>query len=185
MFLQNEIEFLRHHRINIDDDVLDARYLTTSEYKVKAKAQQKDVVLSSTPCQKLGHRLRTRYGHCLQCDIKKIVHLKRYNKIGYVYLAYSNTGKIAKIGLTNDLIQRQDSLNLNTHDNSGYAGYDDWKIIVHTEEVTNSGRIEHTIQNHFLEYSCERSYTREGRVQIAYEVFDIELNEAIKIFKNN
>jgi len=44
------------------------------------------------------HRLRTRAGHCVQCDIKKLAFLRRHTKPAFVYIAGSLSGRVLKIG---------------------------------------------------------------------------------------
>src|SRR5215212_3101491 len=87
------------------DDVFDARGMSQWLWKRRAKEAGKDIVLGS-PCRKSGHRLRTRAGHCVQCDPKKLAWVLRETACGQVYVAGSLEGRLIKIGCCFDWEQR-------------------------------------------------------------------------------
>src|SRR5208282_2465801 len=61
-FTDEELAFLRRHRISLDD-VHDGRYQSKPVWQDEARENGKTLVLGS-PCRARGHRLRTRTGHC-------------------------------------------------------------------------------------------------------------------------
>jgi hypothetical protein len=87
------------------DDVYDVRGVSKWIWQKQAKEAGKDIVLGNE-CRKGGHRLRTRAGHCLQCDPKKISFQQRHSGKGYVYIAGSMSGRLIKIGTCSGLDQR-------------------------------------------------------------------------------
>ena len=42
-----------------------------------------------------GHRLRSRAGHCFQCDTARIAFVKRHHDTAYIYIAGSLETKVA------------------------------------------------------------------------------------------
>ncbi len=66
MLTQDEIFFLSRYNLS-PDDVFDGRHYSQAGARQMAKELGKTLVLGS-PCNAAGHRLRTRPGHCAQCD---------------------------------------------------------------------------------------------------------------------
>ena len=87
----DEIWFLRLRGFS-PEDVYDGRYEFKEDREMAAKNAGKTLVLGPR-CRAAGHRLRTRSGHCVQCDPKKIAFQERYNSPGYVYIAGSLSGR--------------------------------------------------------------------------------------------
>src|SRR5947208_2447587 len=79
---QDEINFLSRHGLS-PEDVLDGRHLSQAGARSRAEELGKTLVLGS-PCRARGHKLRTRPGHCAQCDPKKIAYQGRFSSPGYV-----------------------------------------------------------------------------------------------------
>ena len=83
-----------------------AQLFDASHTKSKAdrEAQMDALELSlyfgGAACAKGGHTLRTKAGHCIQCDTSKIAYQLRHSASGYVYLAYSQSKKLTKVGFT-------------------------------------------------------------------------------------
>jgi hypothetical protein len=71
-----QIDFLNSHNISLDK-VFDASGFSLSEYKVIMKDQGKQIAYNVAPCQQYGHTLRTRAGHCIQCNPAAIAFIKR------------------------------------------------------------------------------------------------------------
>jgi hypothetical protein len=72
-----EKRFLSWYRLG-PEDVYDGRYTLNYIARANAKSEGKTLVLGGK-CRRAGHRLRTRAGHCAQCDPKKIKFQERYN----------------------------------------------------------------------------------------------------------
>jgi len=134
---KKEISFLSLHGLSADD-VYDGRNETRAYYRINAKQMGKTVILGS-PCNAAGHRLKTRAGHCVQCDPAKLAYEKRYHNSGFVYLAESKQAGLIKVGVTQNIKSRKDSLN-----STMYAGAIDWRII-NSENVQNAGKIKKNI----------------------------------------
>lgn len=172
---QKEIKFLSTHGLT-SDDVYDGRNETRANYRINAKRMEKTVILGN-PCNAGGHRLKTRAGHCIQCDPAKLAYEKRHYNTGFVYLAESKQAGLIKVGTTQNIKSREDSLN-----STMYAGAIDWEII-HSKNVQDSGKIEKNIQRKLKRFSVNGLlYEKNGKMQEATEVFNTEKATAINAF---
>src|SRR5262245_57142914 len=108
MLAQGELLFLARYHLS-EDDVFDGRGYSQAGARAVAKAAGKILVLGS-PCRAYGHRLRTRPGHCAQCDPKKIAYQQRFVEPGYVYIAGSLDGRMMKIGSCVNVPQRENQI---------------------------------------------------------------------------
>lgn len=167
--------FLKRHSI-LPDHIYDARKLRSSFWKADAKKKGRSFVLGS-PCKAAGHRLRTRAGHCIQCDPKKIAFFRRYRSGGLVYIAGSLIGGIFKVGTAGDREGRQQSLQ-----KESYGGYDDW-IIIATAWVGNSGEVEFNIHRQLEIFFVTGQYLKDGRIQDARELIKAPLPTLLRVFE--
>ncbi|WP_272151046.1 GIY-YIG nuclease family protein [Tenacibaculum aiptasiae] len=155
--------------------VFNAENLSKSEYRIIMKELNKMIAYNVTPCRQKGHTLRTRSGHCCQCDTAKIAFQKRNDSSGIVYIAGSLTGEIIKIGFSKAIEVRAESLN-----RTKYAGFNDWKII-YALKSKNAGRIE-TISNSLLyKYAFSIDYKHDGHWQDSHETYHCAYSKAKKI----
>ncbi len=130
-----QISFVQKMELSMDD-LFNASGLNNKEYQEIMKEQGKLVAYGVTPCGAKGHTLRTRKGHCVQCNTANLDYLKRMSKIADVYVAWSHKKRIAKVGLSVDAYQRLSTLN-----EFKYGGIEDWQMkLIYTCE--NAGQIE-------------------------------------------
>lgn len=176
MLKESEVSFLESHGYS-RDDVFDGRGLSQDERKRRAKAEKKEIVLSSIKCREKGHRLRTRHGHCFECKPVAKVFERRYSDEAYVYIAGSMSKKLIKIGQTKNIHDRESSLNVSSTLNEGYAGATDWRILAFVY-LNDSGRMEQEVGSLLRRYSSENTYVREGRDQESYEVYSCPFSVA-------
>jgi hypothetical protein len=175
-FLSDEEKrFLTQHGIPTKD-VLDVRSVRRREWEPQAKTRGVYIVLGS-PCGRAGHRLRTRAGHCAQCDPKKIAFQKRHSATGFVYVAFSVAQKLVKIGSTSSINTRGRTLR-----NQEYAGANDWRIR-RWARVKNMGKVENDAHSLLKGSSSPRAYQKDGRPQQAAEVYRCHPLEAIKALR--
>jgi hypothetical protein len=159
------------------DDILDARGLSVKARKQKAKEQGKTLIIGDNPCGKAGHRLRTRSGHCVQCDTSKIAYQSRYSETGYVYIAGSLEKNFLKVGGTGTIYNRESSLRT-----QGYAGAYDWHIL-YWVKVANYGRIEGNLHSCLSKYAISESYIKDYKIQNAREVYRCPFTVAVSSLK--
>jgi T5orf172 domain len=170
---ESEILFLGRHGLT-PDDVFDGRYLSRDDARWRAKELGKTLVLGS-PCRAKGHRLRTRPGHCAQCDPKKIAYQQRFSAPAFVYIAGSLTGRVVKIGSCIDVPQREHQMQAES-----YGGYCDWKVLFHTVSIPEAGRIEHNARSSLHSYRINGPYYKDGSRQIADELLKCSFGEALR-----
>ena len=118
----DELNFLAHHKIAANQ-VFDGRMMGRDEAGVQAKTLGKVLILGSE-CKRANHRLRTRAGHCAQCDPSKIQFERRHSESGYVYICYSVKQKLTKIGFSQAIQNRHTQLI-----NEGYGSATDWELL--------------------------------------------------------
>jgi hypothetical protein len=172
-FTDDELRFLRFHGL-AQEDVYDGRYQSKEERHDAAKAEGKFLVLSSVRCRTAGHRIRTRAGHCFQCDPLKLVYQIRHSKSGYVYVAGSLSGRVIKIGTAKYLGQRAGQLRAER-----YAGFADWAVL-YALYVSEAGRVEHDASSRVPVKRVYRSYLKDGIEQTAIEVLKCSFSDAVK-----
>jgi T5orf172 domain len=174
---QSELLFLRSQNID-PDEVLDVRGQSSIYWKEKAKSGGYDFVLGSY-CRAGGHRLRTRAGHCIQCDTKKIAFIRRESKMSWVYMAVCEDKNVCKIGTTDDIYSRADSLSREC-----YGGYCDW-VIVCAIMVANSGEIERNIHDIFRDQMIVGEYFKDGKYQSARELIGMSRGLLFRKFEKS
>ncbi len=167
---REELDFLDSQGLT-SEDVFDAKWLSREDAKEQAKILNKRIIIGS-PCKKASHRLRTRAGHCCQCDTSKISFEKRYETNGYVYVSGSISLGMIKIGTTNDLSDRKRTLNT-----SSYAGTSDWTILL-SFKTDNAGRIEKNIQKCLEEFATSQVYMKSSKEQQAEEIYRCSFSKA-------
>jgi hypothetical protein len=172
-FTDDELRFLRWHGLD-QDDVYDGRYQSKEDRHDAAKREGKYLILTSVRCRAAGHRIRTRAGHCFQCDPLKLVYQVRHSKSGYVYVAGSLSGRVIKIGTARDIPQREGQLRAER-----YAGFADW-IVLYSIHVSEAGRVEHDASARVPSRKVFRTYYKDGFEQTAIEVLKCSFSDAVK-----
>jgi len=168
---RDELAFITRQGYS-EDDIFDARGMPTQQWKAEVRSKGKTLVLGA-PCQAAGHRLRTRSGHCAQCDPSKIAYQNRYHKAGYVYIAGSLSNRLIKIGTAIDCEQRENNLR-----NQGYGGIRDWRMLFHIK-VANAGEVEQKALAHLKLYKSVRPFEKDGTIVEAGEILECSFSKAI------
>lgn len=157
--------------------VFDASEMHTAQWKSVMKDLDMLVAFGVSPCATAGHTLRTRAGHCAQCDTAKLAFLRRHGESGEVYVAVSRKASLVKIGTATDAPNRMQTSNI-----YAYGGSDDWAIAFrcHCEKA---GQIEFLAQKSLRETQTRGSYNKLNQVFACRELFACEPTEAIKALK--
>ena len=167
-----QLAFIEKMELNLYE-LFDASGLKTPEWKIQMKELGKLVAFGVTPCAVKGHTMRTRAGHCVQCNPANLSYLKRMNLSADVYVAWSSSAKLAKVGLAIDANQRRISLN-----KYKYAGVNDWEMKL-IYECENAGEIENQVHRLLSEFSkFGVSYWNSDRYRLCTEIFKCRLKEA-------
>lgn len=178
---EEQLFFLKEHNIPLSK-IFDATNQKREIYRSSMKALDKLIAINTTPCTRYGHTIRTRNGHCCQCSTASIAYIKRHYAHGYVYIVGSQEKKVFKVGSTNNIENRINSLNF-----ENYASINDWELILYYK-CNNIGLIETEAHNKLNKFQIEKTYIKNGRTQIAYEIFDCSYdtckNSLISSIKN-
>src|SRR5262249_11568656 len=137
-FTDDELRFLARYGVS-PEDVYDARGQAQWFWKERAKEEGRELVIGSG-CRARGHRLRTRAGHCVQCDPKKLGYLRHHTSAGYVYIAGTLRGRLIKIGSADNPWQRLERLRAEK-----YGGFADWDVLAHVS-IDKRGGLEDAVK---------------------------------------
>ena len=142
----------------------------------KAREAGKVLILTSTPCRAMNHRIRTRAGHCAQCKPANIGFTARETLSGYVYIAGSLRGRLIKIGVAGDVAQRERQLRAES-----YGGFADWVVLLNVW-VNDSGKVERQVSSNIKGERFYNSYWKDGLEQVATEMIRCSFSTAFKEF---
>lgn len=184
IFNNDELAFMERHNLS-SSDFFDGRGFSRKMQHDIAKSKGKKYIIGAE-CKKAGHRLRTRNGHCIQCDPSKIKFQKRFMQGGALYVA--TCGNFCKVGIVENnksdlnfsVKNREASLNAE----GGYANKNTWKIVEFYEIKESVGRVEHEIHRALEKYHVDTYYTHSGRKQLSKEVFKCSIGDALLAIKS-
>jgi hypothetical protein len=143
---EHELHFLYTQRID-ESAVMDCSWMRPRRYKSAMEEEGYLWCIAPTDCYN-GHRLRSRAGHCIQCDTSRIAFVKRHHDTAYIYIAGSLASKVLKVGNAIWPERRVGALNSRC-----YGGITDWVLLYHTR-FDEAGKIEFT--THGLLYGYRR-----------------------------
>lgn len=168
----DQIAFLRSHNIEIDE-MFDASGMRPEQRKAAMEAVGKRFYFGGAPCERAGHTLRVKAGHCIQCRTQHIAFGTRYSISSALYVAASMHGQVVKVGLAKSPEDRLKHLQ-----SDSYGGFSDWVILATTSVVEEAGRLEAAVQQQLAHFSCDGVY-RKGAWQLhARELFACNFSTA-------
>ena len=167
---ESELRFLDRYRLG-PEDVYDGRFIRKYIWQNAAKREGKTLVLGS-PCRKLGHRLRTRAGHCVQCNPKNLKFEERFSTKQCVYIAGSLEARLIKVGTCKDIEQREGQMRYERYGDAG-----DWECLLFLI-VDNAGQVEDKVQKRLSQFAVARPYWKDGVQQMATELYTCSFSQA-------
>src|ERR1700722_10422251 len=167
-----ELAFVEKYGLDANN-VYDGRGQSKGKREVAAKHGGFDLILAAG-CINGGHRLKTRSGHCAQCNPVNLARQTRYNTAGSVYIAGSLQDRLLKIGSTDDVEQRTRTLQYE----SGYGSAPDWTMLFHAK-VAKKGEIEAAALRALKAFKVVRPYVKNGAQQEAGELLDAPFSTAL------
>lgn len=170
----DQIEFLKQHGFS-ELEVFDAGGMATSSWKLEMKKRGFLIAFGTTPCGRKGHTLRTRAGHCIQCSPDKISYLKRHIEDGKVYVAYSTSKRIVKVG-TSQVSSRDRIMQLNYY---RYGEACDWDMVF-SINCKRAGEVESSAHRLLSSYKVPGTYYKGGTYIDCRELFNCSAQTAIK-----
>jgi T5orf172 domain len=141
---EHELHFLYTQRID-ESAVIDCSWMRSHGYKWHMEQQGYLWCIAPKSCY-AGHRLRSRAGHCIQCDTARIAFVKRHHDTAYIYIAGSLESKVVKIG--NAILPERRVAALNTR---YYGGITDWVMLYHAK-YEEAGKIEFAAHGRLFGY---------------------------------
>jgi hypothetical protein len=173
-----QLHFIDSQKISLSM-LFDSSGLSKNERLRAMDALGKNFYYGGASCKSEGHTLRTKSGHCIQCDTSKIAYQLRDSASGYVYLAFSPNSKLIKIGYSKFHPQDRGAFLRN----EAYGNIKDWDIkkISHAEK--DAGKKEFLIHSALAKFQKPIVYEKNRGVFVeCREIFDCELNHAITVF---
>jgi hypothetical protein len=172
---REELQFLKLHDIPLSK-VFDATGMPKPIYRQLMRTADLPFACGTTPCRLAGHRLRTRSGHCIQCDTAKIAYMLRWQKSGFIYVAYSDAFRLTKVGFSEDPSARMIQLN-----RVGYGGAYDWDLMQIFYCSRDGGRIESKVHKSLTDWhESDAFYDTEYVNTQCYEIYSCSWQEAVK-----
>lgn len=141
---EHELHFLYTQRID-ESAVMDCSSMQSHRYKRHMEQEGYLWCIAPKPCY-AGHRLRSRAGHCIQCDTARISFVKRHHDTAYIYIAGSLGSKVMKIG--NAICPERRVAALNTR---YYGSITDW-VILYRAKYEEAGKIEFAAHGRLFGY---------------------------------
>lgn len=174
-----QIVFLKSQGIS-PTQVFDASATSKkSEREAQMTALELYFYYGGAVCQKGGHSLRTKAGHCIQCDRSKIAYQLRSSSAGYVYVAFSQSKKLSKIGFTKNHPNERVGL----LSKERYANTHDWALKKYKKYESDAGKKEFEIHLILEKHLATISYEKNrGEMVTCRETFSCELSIALKAF---
>lgn len=164
ILLSEQLEFLEAQSIPLTR-VFNATGMTRERYRLHMEHLEAVVAYGTSPCKRSGHTLRTRAGHCAQCNTHALGFLLRYDEPGEVYVAVSARFSLVKVGTSQDARSRMNNLN-----SYGYGGASDWNV--HSRVTCKkAGRVEFRAHRTLFTCRAKRTYMKTGDSVQCQELF--------------
>jgi hypothetical protein len=173
---KSQKEFLKNHGIDLDK-VFDATRYTQRTYRDLMKEGGFVVAAGVTKCSQGHDSLRTRSGHCVMCNPASLSFQKRHKSIGDLYIMFSPSENLIKVGVADSAYERMITLN-----RQSYGEINDWEI-AHVVRVTNAGYAEEIIHSQLSLHNKERYFLKNGEMVLAKEIFSCSVKDALKEIK--
>jgi len=168
--------FLKEFNISFDE-VFDAKYYSSSEWKSFVKNSHYKVVISVTPCRDYGHVMRTKGGHCAMCNPRNLRFQARHNLENEIYVMFSPSTKLIKVGIAECSQTRKDSLNA-----MGYGTISDWEVQFWSR-IAIAGKMENLVYQQFKKYHFPIQHDLENS-NVANEIYNCSPKKVIKFIKD-
>lgn len=119
-----QVDFLLYLEV-LPSQALDGTDMRAGDVKQLLHDLGLPVAYGVKPCGAYGHTLRWRSGHCAQCNPANIAYWRRHREWGQLYVAWSESSDLYKIGSAKHASDRVKGLR-----SDRYAGESDWEILL-------------------------------------------------------
>lgn len=130
------------------------------------------VAYGVSKCGKLGHSLRNKSGHCIQCRPASIAYERRFREPKAVYIAESKKAHLVKIGVSDDVSRRVAQLN-----SINYGGGSDWSLIYQVQ-CEKSARVEYEVHKVLAKHIVSHRYRDGSNLVTSKEAFSCSVDDA-------
>ena len=175
-----QVRFLQEQGISLSQ-VFDGSGLRAKERIAMMDALGTPFYYGGAKCQASSHTLRTKPGHCIQCDTSKIAFQLRHAASGHVYVAYSDSRKYAKVGYS----QAHPDERIAFLRREAYGTASDWQLKTTRYLETHAGRREFEIHARLEQFRKPVIYEKSpGVFAECREIFSCSLQVAITAYKD-
>ena len=165
-----QLAFLKSQHVSLSL-VLDGGSLSKKDREALMDETGHKFYYGGAPCKAGGHTLRTKAGHCIQCDTSKIAYQLRSSASGYVYLAHSARNNLVKVGFSEvDPHNRVTWLQT-----SGYGGVNDWAVVKSLRILKDAGKCEFEIHGALEAWRRPIVYVKNNEEVECREIFGCAL----------
>jgi hypothetical protein len=168
---QEQLSFLDVHRIPFGS-LFDASGMGRAAYQKAMEKDGRHFAFGVSRCKRGHHSIRTRAGHCIQCNHAAIAIVFREDAGAYIYIAASRGARLIKVGLTTNLPDRVRNINIER-----WAHRSDWQMLAFAD-CPQAGLIERSVHNRLSLWATSCEYTQGGRRHRSYEVFKCNFADA-------
>ncbi len=172
-----QLAFLKSQGISLSL-VVDAGHLSKSAREAFMNESGHKFYYGGSPCKAAGHTLRSKAGHCIQCDTSKIAYQLRSSAAGYVYLAHSERNGFIKVGFS----EVDPDGRVTWLQSSSYGGVNDWDIKRSVRILKDAGKCEFEIHGALEKWRKPIVYQKNGEAVECREIFVCPLVDAEKLF---
>lgn len=170
--------FFKHHGIALSI-VMDGSGLNAKTRKELMDEFGHKFYYGGALCKAAGHSLRTKAGHCIQCDTSKIAYQLRSSATGYVYIAHSLQHGFIKVGFSEENPYNR----ITWLQTSSYGNVNDWKVIRSIKISRDAGKCEFEIHSELEQWRHPVIYEiRDAEVECR-EIFSCSLDDALKAYE--
>ena len=174
------LAFLKHHDVPLSR-VFDATGVgpRKGDYGAVMSELELWIAYNVTPCRAEGHTLRDRKGNCVQCKTSNIAYLRRHDEAGEVYVFYSSSGRLTKVGSSkNPRVRIRNTIE------RAYGGCSDWEI-QYSRSTPKAGRVEFLAHRKLEAHRVSATYYDHGHNIECLELFRCDVKTAIGAVENS
>lgn len=156
----------------LPDEVMDATSMRRSEWMKLIKDSEYEVAAGVDHCTKnTKHTIKSKGGHCVECKPEAISFQRRHYIDAEIYLMYSPSKKLVKVGIAASSEERESSLN-----EVRYGNIKDWTLI-YSLYVSRAGAVEKKVHKLLSEYHMPIKHFT-GNSSFATEIFSCSIKKA-------
>ena len=165
-------QFLLSRYNILPDQVMDATSMRRSEWMTLIKDSEYEVAAGVDPCTRNDqHTIKSKGGHCIVCKPEVISFQRRYFSEGEIYIMYSPSKNLIKVGVAASSEERESSLN-----KAGYGNIKDWTL-KYSLFIFKAGEIEKKVHKSLWAHHMPIKHFV-GNSHFASEIFSCSVKKA-------